>query len=269
MNAPNKHKKTIKSLDELDQIGNTHYPPQFTALAMQWAHPMVYTVQYAETCDDIVAGWFLSQFIPACPINGEIALSLEDVINKIRLTKRQWYRVRADLIKREILINRRTSEQSFYSLNEDKWELAQRSASITLPIPPLGVNRLHAVTFTQYGLSLKAVILNAYLIAHNQELPPSEREPITEPILLNPDDIFAETYLTKPEISSALKELESVGIVVDLERKGAGAYRYCRLNLLALDTLTQKYCEEYQDTAHTALVGLVNPNSPLLGDIQQ
>lgn len=267
MNAPNKH-KTIKSLDELDQIGNTHYSPQFTALAMQWAHPMVYTVQYAEICDDIVAGWFLSQFIPACPLNGEIALSLEDVMVKTRLTKRQWYRVRADLIKREILVNRRTSEQSFYSLNEDKWELAQRNASITLPIPPLGVNRLHAVAFTQYGLSLKAVILNAYLIAHNKEVPPSEREPITEPILLDDDDIYAETHLTKREISSALNELKNVGIV-QIQRNNAGGYRYCCLNLLALDTLTQRYCEEYQDTAHTALVGLVNPNNPLLGDIKQ
>ena len=268
MNAQNKP-KTIKSLDELDQIGNTRYSPQFTALAMQWSNPLLYTVQYAEICDDIVAGWFLSQFVPACPPNGEIALSLEEIVAKTRLTKRQWYRVRADLIKQEILINRRTSEQSFYSLNEDKWESALRSASITLPIPPLGVNRLHAVAFTHYGLSLKAVLLNAYLIAHNPETHPSEREHITPPILLNVDDIHAETYLTQQQISSALNELKKVGIV-ETERKGAGAYRYCRLNLLALDTLTQRYCNENQnqDTTHTALVGLINANNPLLGEIK-
>lgn len=229
------------------------------ALMMLWQEPFQYLKCYAEITNNIHAGWFLSWFSALCMPYEEMELSNDDICHDLCFSKAQWSKVRSLLVKVGILNHRTEKKQSFYSLNEDKVELllrqrkfTQESPSMELVLPDVvNVNRLHLMALTEQGVSLNAVILLSWLINSIPTKPIHERELISEPILIHYDNIALDTFLTKRQISNALKELDKIGITQTIKNHD-DKEKYSTINFEILGNITLIYTQNKGNNNLTA-----------------
>ena len=214
------------------------------AMANLWQEPLSYLAPYAQICDSVLGGWFLSWFFSICPPYEEKALSNEDICSELGLTPTQWGKVRALLVKQELLIYRTEKKQAIYSRNVDKVEwLLREILSNPLAAPILCVNRLHLATLTDLGVSINAVLLLSWLIDELPAKPIEEREEISEPILINHQNITIDTFLNDKQISNALKELDNIG-VTQTKKNPQDKNKYSVINSKVLGDMTLAFTQK-------------------------
>ena len=213
--------------------------PEYKALAIHFDLPFSYIKAYAESLNSIPAGWFLSWFSMVCEPNCEIALSDNQVFDETGLSKRRWYYVRKILLDKKVIVNRREFGKSLYRLHEDNIELLLRKSQSAF-IAPINVNRAHMSCLLRLGLTLKAVILNAYIIDCNPARDLSERCDDGVPILLIDEDIYRDTFLSSSQINTSLNELKKLGIISIVHQN---QQRYALVHYQKLGELTYQFIE--------------------------
>lgn len=208
------------------------------ALALHFDLPISYIPQYAEALNSVLAGWFMSYFQAACEPYEEIVLNDSIVMEETCLSKSQWQKIRKDLLDQNILIQRKEGRKSYYSLNEDAIELALRGVNNHFA-PVIDINRLHAKSLIHYGLSIKAVIINAYFIQMHPALAMHERNDDGEPLELNIQALASDTFLSDSEVKSAINALKKHGIFSLIEYNGK---EFAIIHFRQIGEMTAAFC---------------------------
>lgn len=213
-------------------------------LASLWDEPITYVKQFAEALNSVQLGYFMSYFSQKCQPNQWIALNDQIIQYETALTPKQWRKIRQDLMARDLLLNKRTKNESLFTLNDELLEhLIKQHSDLSIESlisPVISINTLQLKALCSIGVDIKAIILlaTAQYLTPYQEL--SKRQDWSEWIVFPANLINKISFLSVKEQSTAIKTLKEHGII-ECVVKNMPATRYCRFSLAKLGELTAQY----------------------------
>ncbi|UOO87668.1 hypothetical protein [Neisseria arctica] len=220
------------------------FQPTAADLATLWEEPITYVKQFAEALQCVNLGYFISYLTQKIMPGEWIKLNDKVVSGETGLSPKQWRIIRDRLLSRELLLNRRTSAGSEFTLNDELLEELIRQHSDITPAgmfaAPLTINRLHLKALTAAGLSFKAVLLLSLIQQETPHKALGQRGELSDWITLSEKQVSILTCLTYAEQKSALEDLASMGIV-EYDTIGFPAARHCRYSLKRLAEITASY----------------------------
>lgn len=226
-------------LEVIDEI-------QLSALAALWNEPLIFVKQFAEALNSVTAGYFLSYFTDKCQPDEWVALNDYIIKNESGLSSKQWRPVAKRLRNAGILLNKRITYASLYSINEHKLNdlIKQHSDTHLLSMAqPMSLNRLHTYALLNLGLSFKACLLLAYMQQECAYIQIEERQEYSPFVLLSDDVIKQNLVLSNREVKSAINALELINIV-HIDYRGFPRMRYGRFNLRELGIVASNFLKK-------------------------
>lgn len=243
-----KDSRLLNQLEEYEIASLSNNPSQLgiSALAALWDEPITYVKQYAEALNDINQGYFISYFTDQCQPGQWLVLDDKKIYAEMGLTPKQWRKIKAELIQKELLVQRRLdhSNKREYTLNDELLErlIKQHSDLSILSVigAPISINRLHLKSIMDRKLSFKAVLLFSYIQNKLDYVPINKRQKLSKWIRLSEQTVFEDTFLGRKEIELAQNDLISSGLL-EVSYSGFPRLKQCAINYEVVANITQQY----------------------------
>lgn len=218
------------------------------SLAAIWDEPVTYVKQFSEALNCVNSGYFISYFSQKCLPGEWLSLNNEILWADLGLSPKQWRLIRQQLMQRNLLLNKRTTQSgSIFTLNDVQLErLIEQHSDLSIEgmvSSPISVNKLHIQALANQKVSIKAILMLALIQSEIGHVPMHERGDWSEWIAVPEKFVFESTYLSRREQESALQQLQACG-VVQMQKRGVPSTRYCRYSLEKLAYLTSNYLQK-------------------------
>lgn len=217
-----------------------------TGLAALWDEPVSYVLQFAQALGSVNEGYFISYFSQKCMPGEWVQLNENIIWKEAGLTPKQWRKIRYNLIKKKLLLNRRMvfPTGSLFTLDDHLLESMIKERANTnlcaITAPPISINKLHLQTFSELGCSIKSVLYLSFVKNETEYQPINERGDWSPWARMPEHYVIESCYLSRREQESAIRKLTDLG-VIECRLEGKPATRSIRYSLKRLGELTAEF----------------------------